>query len=159
MWKAKIYFLFMWFCILLHVPHYGVNNPLRKVFLGLTCFSFCSLLINFYYLGWVLLSYSHALLQSRFITVNARLRWVVILVFFHLFYAAWRGQVRLSSFSGRLWLSDYYLLCSRQKKKERNAVRQLVMNSMLYFICLVWVIPDLTRPQSCLSCLYSLIIY
>ena len=136
--------LFPFYVILLHVPHDGVNNPLRKVFLGLTCFSFCSLLNNFYYLSSVLLSYLHELLQSRstngiifwIVAVIARHRWVVILVFFHLFYAAWRGQVRLSSFSGRLWLS-LIITCSvrdkKKKKKERNAVRQLVMNNFEFF--------------------------
>ena len=58
--------LFPFYVILLHVPHDGVNNPLRKGFLGLTCFSFCSLLNNCYYLSSVLLSYLHELLQSRF---------------------------------------------------------------------------------------------
>ena len=122
--------LFPFYVILLYVPHDGVNNPLRKVFLGLTCFSFGSLLITFitsarfYCLTFT--NFCRAVSTNGIIfwiiAVNGRHRWLVLFVFFHLFYAAWRGQVRLSSFSGRLWLSHIITCSVRAKYKKCSQV-------------------------------------
>ena len=113
--------LFPFYVILLHVPHDSVNNPSRKVFLGLTCFSFCSLLINFYYLGSVLLSHLHELLRSRFHQWNHFLnhysqRQAQVSSHFRVFLSLLRCLKRTSAAVVFFWpavtLSHHHLLCS-----------------------------------------------
>ena len=115
--------LFPFYVILLHVTHDGVNNPLRKVFLGLTCFSFCSLLINFYYLSSVLLSHLHELLRSRFQQWNHSLnrcsqRQTQVSSRFRVFSSLLRCLKRTSAAVVFFWptvtLSHHHLLCSNK---------------------------------------------